>query len=327
MNVKVSIILIVIVFIFAPSIYAVQLYSKPFWANSINGFEIGNYGDIKLLLTVGISKSPEELIPDSFNLKLHKISFGSIEPIEIDWIDMPEMLGEYPGLLSVFCDFNKDGKDEIFIVRTESSDACEVYVYKIFLEEKKIEKIWSEKFPGVVWDEIKLDEHNILVQVSNLVGDYLFILGYKNGQIIKKWEMRSSYGEYLESQFEVVDNSKIYIRVGENTWKKVQIVNDEIVFSTPLEDVSKESMETLNLDDDNELENIEQISNDNDIVGGVDSDNKSWLEEFDNNSDYEIWNLISADLDNDGLDEDIFLYGREDVDEKPYEVEIFMVKY
>ncbi|AZR74095.1 hypothetical protein BBF96_12225 [Anoxybacter fermentans] len=378
MNVKVSIILIMIVFLSTPSIYAMQLYSEPFWASPVNGFAVGTYGDIKLLLTVNISKSPDDLLPDSFNLKLHKITFGGIEPIEIDWIDMPEWKGEYPGCSSVFCDFDGDGKDEIFVIRTEDVENSEIYVYKIFLEKKRIEKIWSEEVSGVVCDTIKLDEHNLLIQVGNIMEDYLFILGYKNGQIIKKWEMKSSYGEFLESQFVVVDNSNIYVRVGEDKWKELQIVNDEIVFLIPPEEVLKyldtESIGTLNLNDDNELETIKEIWDDfvhTYIVYGVDSgkekfriklpdDNgilrgvfvqsnsfpkiilsngysifwengqfvyKPWIEEFDNSSDYEIWNLVNEDLDNDGRDEYIFLRGKENLSDEPSKVKLYIVKY
>ncbi|AZR74098.1 hypothetical protein BBF96_12240 [Anoxybacter fermentans] len=378
MNVKVSIILIVMVFIFVPSIYAMQLYSEPFWANSVHGFAIGTYGDIKLLLTVNISKSSDDLLPDSFNLKLYKITFGGIEPIEIDWIDMPKWKGEYSGCSSVFCDFDGDEKDEIFVIRTEDVENSEIYVYKIFLEEKRIEKIWSEEVPGDVCGKIKLDEHNLLIQVGNIMEDYLFILGYKDGQIIKKWEMKSSYGEYLESQFVVVDNSNIYVRVGENKWKKLQIINDEIVFLTPPEEVLKyldtKSIGTLNLNGDNELETIKQIwdrrvrtyiiygidsgrekfriklPDDNGILRGVfvQSDSfpkiilsngysifwengqfvyKPWIEEFDNSGDFKIWNLVNADLDDDGRDEYIFLRRRKNQSNEPYNIKIWMVKY
>ncbi|AZR74113.1 hypothetical protein BBF96_12315 [Anoxybacter fermentans] len=272
MKFKVIIAFLALLVIVAVPVNALQSYYELFWTNSDSSFAVGNYGDRKLLFTVGLSKFPDDLSPNGYIFNLYELSFQNVKKIEIEWSSIPEFNGY---ILARFCDFDQDGNDELFVVRNfENIFLGEIYIYKIQLEKGKANLIWNEDIPGRVFDAIKLDNYNLLVQVENVGESYMYVFGYDEGGIKKKWELmyEDDIRDFLHKRFMIVDERKIYVETKYGEWKHMQIVNNEIAFpeSSTKMLINPELFKRLNkyeyiglvdLDDDEELETIKKVDN------------------------------------------------------------------
>lgn len=121
--------MIISLFAISCSIEAINLKSKTFFSNSGN-FATGKYNDINLLVTIELAEKLTDFIPDKFTLNLYSIKNKKFQKLKLNYSHIPKGLGEYPYLGAIFIDFNRDGQDELVLVRSQGAELGDIFVYK-----------------------------------------------------------------------------------------------------------------------------------------------------------------------------------------------------
>lgn len=280
---KKIIVTLLIVLIFSSFCEAIELQAEPLWAQSNNGFEIGEYGEKNILFTFGLSESPSDFVSDNLALSFYELTLHEIKKLNFSWDTEVQLEKGYDNPIVVFCDFDADGLDELFIAKNFLDIFMgEIYIYKINFKNKKLELIWKKDIEGCIFDYQKINDNKILLHIENLSVSFLSLIGEKGNRLDTLWERRYTSGEALEQLFLVLNEKELYIRKNEEQWEKLYIYDDEVTIlgvSTNIENILKynsdrnlnvfERIGILNLDDDKELETIKKIEDGNYLLYSI----------------------------------------------------------